>query len=94
MRIVAKDGNVMPLASNYSYSEISKELAFLLKENYLEEINGKILITDKGDKYAKELERVGKQLHKFIEPQIQYRIDPMSIEEIYIPNVEVIKDLI
>lgn len=88
LQIIKFNGNTNYLVlQGYSYSQIISMLEKLTIKGFVNQDNGKLKLTIKGNKYLynlnKKLKRKG--LYRYISPQLNYKIKKMKTTEIYVP---------
>lgn len=94
LQVVKNNGNLSPLSSKYSYAHIAQEISCFIQQGYIADDNGFLELSAAGLKYLKQLQRKQEAGYGgFIQPQIEYKITASSIDDIYIPDAKIIKDL-
>jgi hypothetical protein len=87
LKVIYNNGNIEPLRlMGYEYTQIIMFINFELEENNAEYINGKLILTKKGNEFLAELENNKKGPGRWIEPEIQSRIAKIEKNDIFLPS--------
>lgn len=89
IHIIKFNGNLKKLIRNdISYVEIVKNMKVLIEDKYLSYEEGKLNLTEEGEKLYIELSKKYKNTdkNKWIEKELQSKIEKLDIDFIYLPN--------
>jgi hypothetical protein len=87
LKIIKFNGDVDPLLKiGYEYSQITKFIKDEIDAANAEYRNGTLTITEKGNFLIEQIVKKRKDSSKWIEPEVESKIDAISKDFIFLPN--------
>lgn len=89
LQVVKNNGNIKKLTRiGLTFQDIIENIKFLSKEKKLDSIDGKIQLTEEGEKLFSELSIKYKNTNKdkWIEEELESKLDKLDSNFIYLPN--------
>jgi antibiotic biosynthesis monooxygenase (ABM) superfamily enzyme len=89
LKIINKNGNIEPFKEmGYEYYQIVQFINLEVQNQNAEHVNGKLVLTEQGKSFLKEIERKKKRSgsSQWIEPEYHSKIPKLNINDVYLPN--------
>lgn len=96
LTIVARNGNINELLyGDYDVSYMLRSLRIFEADGVIEHREGRFVLTERGIHLSCTLQRqLGlKAIYRFVMPDRRYRLESMSVDDIYVPRKRVKKEL-